>query len=300
LGDYQEQKKVVQKEQEQENGDDQTLAICPNCNAEVPEDALFCPECRFALKQRTCPKCGKGNPMSADICQFCHAWLLENQCKFCYAKISQEDQFCPECGKPQAGLPCPKCGQISIFDFCKNCGTPVTKEAITEINTAKAEMVKPASDAKLAQTAAIQAQIIKLETIINSEPEQDDSKLQRLDVVNEEDEHRKRQRQAQAQKETLEKQLTQQPLQSVVVSKEEAMKQAKENAKKKFSTPQAARRWHLARRHPDAIGWLCNYADVVHLYSEGGPDDCHDPSKGGCDYFGEIYKDGNGWNRPKI
>jgi ribosomal protein L40E len=298
MGNYQEQKKAGQKEQEQTSRDDQNLAICPNCNAEVPEDALFCPECRFALKQRICPKCGKGNPMSADICQFCHTWLLENQCKFCYAKLSQEDQFCPECGKPQAGLPCPKCGQISIFDFCKNCGTPVTKEAIAEISAAKAEIVKPTSDAQLAQTAAIQAQIIRPETIINSEPEQDDSKLQRLDVVNEEDEHRKQQRQAQAQKEAHEKQFTQLS-QAVLLSKEEAMEQAKENAKKKFSTPQAARRWHLARRHPDAIGWLCNYAEVVHLYSEGGPDDCHDPSKGGCDYFGEIEVDGDGFNRPK-
>lgn len=281
MGNYQELKKSGQKEQEQTSGDDQTLAICPNCNAEVPEDALFCPECRFALKQRTCPKCGKGNSMSADICQYCHTWLLENQCKFCYAEISPEDTFCLECGKPRSGIPCPKCGQISIFDFCKNCGTPVTKEAIAESIAAKAETV---NTAPAAQTVPIQTQTAQPKTII-SEPEQDDSKRQRFDEV--------QPRQTQTSKETQ----AQQPLQPV--SKKEAMEQAKENAKKKFSTPQAARRWHMARRHPDAIGWLCNYADVVHLYSEGGPDDCHDPSKGGCDYFGEIYKDGNGWYRAK-
>ena len=289
MGNYQEQKKARQKEQRQTSEDNQTLALCPNCNAEVPEDALFCPECRFVLKQRICPKCGKGNSMSADICEFCRTWLLENQCKFCYAELSQEDQFCPECGKPRAGIPCPKCGQISIFDFCKNCGTPVTKEAIAEVIAAKADIENSApatAVTQTAQTAPIQTQATQPKTIIESES--DDSKRQRFDDVQP---RLVQSKQMQAPKET--------PAQPQQVSKKDAREQAKENAKKRFSTPQAARRWHMARRHPDAIGWLCNYAEVVHLYTDGGPDECHDPSKGGCDYFGDIYKDDNGWNRPK-
>jgi hypothetical protein len=59
----------------------------------------------------------------------------------------------------------------------------------------------------------------------------------------------------------------------------------------------------MARRHPDAIGWLCNYAGCVHLYTEGGgPDDCNDPSKGGSDFFGtmdDIFMNEYGFYQPK-
>ena len=81
-------------------------------------------------------------------------------------------------------------------------------------------------------------------------------------------------------------------------SKAAAIAQAQKNKNKKFINNQDARRFHNARHHPDAIGWLCNWAGCVHLYSEGGPDDCHDPAKGGCDYFGRIRKNEHGWYVP--
>jgi hypothetical protein len=80
-------------------------------------------------------------------------------------------------------------------------------------------------------------------------------------------------------------------------SKAAAMANARQAASKRFLTNQQARCWHLANHHPSAIGWNCNAYNSVHLYSEGGLNDCDEPAKGGCDYFGEIKrrKDGYCW-----
>jgi hypothetical protein len=67
--------------------------------------------------------------------------------------------------------------------------------------------------------------------------------------------------------------------------------QAKQNASKTFASNQDARKWHSAHRHPDAIGWLCNAHGDVHLYSDGGFNNCSEPMQGGCDYFGEVVKE---------
>jgi ribosomal protein L40E len=181
--------------------DNQKIVSCPNCGAELPELALFCPEC--GSSPRHCPKCGAPAPPIADICQDCGTWLLEGQCKFCYAKIPDEALYCPECGKPKDGIPCPHCGKLSIFDFCPSCGKPVTEEAIAELQRAQDEMLKvgnvvsPAAQetaepevpktfasnqearrwynahnpSTLVQTAGVEAELARLEALINSEPE---------------------------------------------------------------------------------------------------------------------------------
>jgi len=151
----QQQRQSIKKEgqpspdiQTETQNDDPKAGICPNCHAELPEEALFCPECGLSIKQRVCPKCNTPASLTADICQVCGAWLLEGKCKFCYADLSSSDAlFCPECGKPKDGIPCPHCGKLSIFDFCSKCGKPVTEEAIAELKHAQEEMANQASSA---------------------------------------------------------------------------------------------------------------------------------------------------------
>ena len=196
------QQKQSTKKQEQASpdiqnaiqNDDQKAGICPNCHAEIPEEALFCPECGLPIKRRVCPKCGAPTSQTADICQMCGAWLLEGKCKFCYADLSSGDAlFCPECGKPKDGIPCPNCGTLSIFDFCSKCGKPVTEEAIAELKHAQEETASQASSAApevakktfvsnqearrwynaqaVAQTDGIEMELAQLEALINSKPE---------------------------------------------------------------------------------------------------------------------------------
>jgi chemotaxis protein histidine kinase CheA len=387
----QQQSQTAQKQAAQTSADSQVLVLCPKCGAEIPEDAPFCGECGAAAKQRICPNCGKGNTLTADICQYCKAWLLENQCKFCYAELSDDSSFCPECGKPREGIPCPHCGHLSIFGFCPKCGKPVTEEAVAELKAAQAEMPPAPVDPQIAE---MEAELAKLEAVINAEPEPviayddyedaydpdgydepdpvieaeperkpffsssqmasirqtgsdiDAAQMQRAEEARIAEEKRKeaeriaeekrreaarlaeekrreaarlaeerrqaaeakriadeaeRQRQiqqAQAQKAALQQKMEQDRIAAAAAREAAAIAQARQNAQKRFNNNQDARKWHLARRNPGAIGWLCNYSDTVHLYTDGGPDECADASKGGCDYFGEIYKEGDWW-KPK-
>lgn len=47
-----------------------------------------------------------------------------------------------------------------------------------------------------------------------------------------------------------------------------------------FLTNQSARRFHMAHKPVNPIGWLCNYANVVHPVPEG-PNACQCPGQGG-------------------
>lgn len=90
---------------------------CPNCNAQVNDDCLFCTEC------------GKPIPQG-------------NVCTQCGAVLNDGDVFCQSCGKKvDKILPteltdttqkkCPHCG-ASVNDddvFCQSCGTPLDVES---------------------------------------------------------------------------------------------------------------------------------------------------------------------------
>jgi ribosomal protein L40E len=197
----QEQEISSPKVQAETQDDSQNAVLCLNCNAELPEGAIFCPECGFSVVQRQCPKCGAPATPTADICQSCGAWLLESQCKFCYADIPDEALFCPECGKPKDGIPCPHCGKLSMFDFCPVCGKPVTEEAIAELQHAQDEILSSSAQttapekktfssnqearrwynahnpSTLAQTVGVEAELARLDAVINTEPEPEKKKI---------------------------------------------------------------------------------------------------------------------------
>jgi predicted amidophosphoribosyltransferase len=270
--------------------DGQKIGICSNCHAEIPEEALFCPECGLPVKQCVCPKCGAPASPTADICQVCGAWLLEGKCKFCYADLSSSDAlFCPECGKPRDGIPCPNCGTLSIFDFCSKCGKPVTEEAVAELKHAQVEMANQSSSdspetAKktfssnqearrwfnaqaAAQTAEIEAELAKLETLINSEPESEKTEEETEDEAP-----------APVRKSLFsDKQMASIRKTGAVVDEITRKRIEAEEAERKRKEAERKRKEELERQLRER-GWRCNAYGVVH---HGGPNECGDPSMGG-------------------
>jgi len=266
--------------------DGQKTGICPNCNAELPEEALYCPDCGLPIKQRVCPKCGAPASPTADICQTCGAWLLEGKCKFCYADLSSNDAlFCPECGKPKTGIPCPHCGTLSIFDFCSKCGRPVTEEAIADLKHAQEEMTSQTSSTApeaakktfssnqearrwynaqaAAQTAEIEAELAKLETLINSEPETEETEDEAPVPA-------KKSLFSDRQMESIRK--------TGAVVDEIARKRIEaEEVERKRKEAERKRKEELERQLRER-GWRCNAYGTVH---PGGPNECADPSMGG-------------------
>ena len=89
-----------------------------------------------------CPQCGHPTRKDADICENCGFWLLESLCKFCYTPLEKGAAFCHECGNPVAGIPCPQCGRLSIFDFCPHCNIPLSQQAHQTLDQLKQSLEK--------------------------------------------------------------------------------------------------------------------------------------------------------------
>ena len=70
-GDYRNSLKDSLRAEKILNGIDVNVLKCPNCNADVKENDVYCPNCGFLLKNK-CPKCG--------------------------SEIKQGDKFCRNCG----------------------------------------------------------------------------------------------------------------------------------------------------------------------------------------------------------
>ena len=325
----QKQSQSVKKEEQyisntlnEAQNDSQKIGLCHNCNAELPEIVVFCPECGSSTGC-LCPKCGAPASSTADICQDCGTWLLEGQCKFCYTEIPDEALFCPECGKPKDGIPCPLCGNLSIFDFCSGCGKPVTEEAVAELQRAQDEILNQISPAALETTvteaaektfnsnqearrwynassialkAGIEAELAKLEILVNSEAEPEieknealvppkppqrkslfsDKQLASIRKTGAAVDEVTRQR-IEAERIAEEKRKEEERIAEEKRKAEEAERKRKEEERQRQIKEAQARKEELERKLRSR-SWRCNAYGVVH---PGGPNECADPSRGG-------------------
>ena len=76
------------------------LVKCPNCGANVKQDAKFCPECGQNMSPQTekCIKCGAAIKKGAKFCPECGAAQTAPACTKCGAQLEPCAKFCPECG----------------------------------------------------------------------------------------------------------------------------------------------------------------------------------------------------------
>lgn len=93
---------------------------CPNCGADVPDEAQFCNVCGTKLEKEeqrkeeqepVCPKCGV--PVTEDM-EFCTA---------CGAKLSAEEETAPEAEDAKEPV-CPNCHKTVTQEaaYCPSCG----------------------------------------------------------------------------------------------------------------------------------------------------------------------------------
>lgn len=97
-----------------------TTKYCPKCSMVNPKDGRFCFECGNpfeADKQqlRQCSTCGITIDSSRLFCPNCSQSLIEKPLD--YAKTEQEPILPKE-----SFIECPACGQLTIGDYCRNCG----------------------------------------------------------------------------------------------------------------------------------------------------------------------------------
>jgi membrane protease subunit (stomatin/prohibitin family) len=74
---------------------------CPKCQADVDENARFCPSCGFdfsSIGLMKCPYCGKDIPKNSKFCPECGRSLV-TKCPKCGTEIPAGAKFCPNCGE---------------------------------------------------------------------------------------------------------------------------------------------------------------------------------------------------------
>lgn len=119
--------------------DENEVARCPDCGAEMDKDETVCPECgaEFGF---FCPECDREIDPDATECPHCGAELDEgfyDEIELDYeddddTEASDEEvderfivraEFCASCGEPIAEQDeeCPSCG----MDLCTDCGHPL-------------------------------------------------------------------------------------------------------------------------------------------------------------------------------
>jgi hypothetical protein len=122
---------------------------CPNCNADLPDDAVFCDQCGASLGsqapspspaaappapvgQDVCPQCGASTIPGEAFCDNCGASLAEPQVSAA-PPIPVEPEPVPAPAEARPDLvQCPACGAENLPDsrFCSNCG--IVMEAAAE------------------------------------------------------------------------------------------------------------------------------------------------------------------------
>lgn len=247
-----------------------------------------------------CPNCGANVQPAADICEVCGEWLLKGKCNFCYTDVEPGQKFCAECGNSPEGVVCNHCGQLSHFDFCKNCDVPLTDQAQAMIEKLKAlpELKKlieediPEIQKKSIISQSERDDLIKMKAYAdkcsdkNVTPKNDIKKFDVSglsdvsviinNVVNIQKNEEKR---TADEKKALEE---------ILKSEEETKKVLAQIQQKPFANNQEARRYYGALKVVLPVlekikishikGWRCNAFNCLH---SGGPSDCAEPGRGG-------------------
>ncbi len=127
---------------------------CPNCNADLPDDAVFCDQCGASLGssapspapaaaspapvgEELCPQCGASTIPGEAFCDSCGASLAEPQVSAAPPIVVEpEPVAAPVEARPDL-VQCPACGAENLPDsrFCANCGIvmePVVEEELPE------------------------------------------------------------------------------------------------------------------------------------------------------------------------
>lgn len=140
---------------------------CNKCSYNNHKEATFCGECGKSLDIRQCQHCGVAVSTGADFCESCKEWLLpEDICRFCGSSVDDEQAYCGACGNPPSGIVCNSCGQLSNFDYCKKCNTPLTEQAVEVLELVKKE------DKELINLIEIVSQDIKMYSLVDKNASQ--------------------------------------------------------------------------------------------------------------------------------
>jgi membrane protease subunit (stomatin/prohibitin family) len=74
---------------------------CPDCHADVPLTARFCPSCgNQMVVMNKCPQCGKNVTVQAKFCPACGRSLQAGLvCRHCQTPLPPRTKFCTSCGE---------------------------------------------------------------------------------------------------------------------------------------------------------------------------------------------------------
>ena len=95
--------------------------LCPDCDAKVREDDLFCVACGATLMW-PCPSCQKDVPIEAKFCSSCGNGIELATCYSCQASVQVVHRTCHKCNAPLLWN-CPNCDRDVRVEAskCRHC-----------------------------------------------------------------------------------------------------------------------------------------------------------------------------------
>ncbi len=292
----QERQKAKQKQttQKQVKKDEKTKT-CDACKTINDIANAFCEECGEPLLKSVCPQCSSSVNPNQDICEECGCWLLKLQCKFCYASLNSDDEFCHECGNPTAGIVCHNCSTLSFFDFCPKCNTPLTPQALDEIEKAKNDKELVAIKDLFEELAELKVEIEEPPSVseeeirLQQEEEEKRKILQQLESFYKQQDKIKTSTEK-AKTDTVKKVPKETPKPKINLSQQISERNSRRKKimleidekldalkNRTFNNSQQARCFFNANRPKGNYVWNCNYNNSLHP----DPNNCGNPEEGG-------------------